>query len=226
MFEGFSNRTVDFLWGIRLNNNKPWFEEHKEEYKKELLEPMKALGSEVFEIINDKYGSRGFIHKTSRIYRDARRLHGADGPYKEGMWFSIERPSEEWTSTPVFWFEVKSDNWSYGMGYYMAKAATMAKFRARIDSGTKKFEKLILPLENQTEFAIEGEEYSRKKAAPSEKTEAWYNRKSFSLIHQQSMSDDIFKKELVLRLVSGFEFLMPFYDYFISLDSDPMPEKK
>ena len=28
-FAGFSPETFDFLWGIRLNNNKEWFAEHK-----------------------------------------------------------------------------------------------------------------------------------------------------------------------------------------------------
>ena len=31
MFTGFSDATVDFLWGIRFNNEKPWFEEHKDD---------------------------------------------------------------------------------------------------------------------------------------------------------------------------------------------------
>jgi len=36
MFNGFSEQTIDFLWGIRLNNEKSWFESHKEEYKRVL----------------------------------------------------------------------------------------------------------------------------------------------------------------------------------------------
>jgi hypothetical protein len=31
MFEGFSQATIDFMWNIRLNNNKEWFEAHKDE---------------------------------------------------------------------------------------------------------------------------------------------------------------------------------------------------
>ena len=30
MFQGFSGATVDFMWGIRFNNEKGWFEAHKE----------------------------------------------------------------------------------------------------------------------------------------------------------------------------------------------------
>jgi len=87
----------------------------------------------------------------------------------------------------------------------------------------KKFEKIIAPLEKQDEFILDGEEYKRKKETPSPKTADWYNRKSFSLIHKQPNGEELYSSELADRLVSGYKFLMPFYDYFITLDSDPDP---
>ena len=224
MFEGFSQRTIDFMWNLRLNNNKPWFEEHKDEFRREFLNPMKELGAEVFDRIKDTCGDRGFIHKVSRVYKDARRNH-SDGPYRDNLWFSIEKPSEEWTSTPVFWFELMPDGWSYGLGYYQAKPATMAKLRARIDKDPGKFEKLVAPLKHRDEFVLDGPEYSRIKSSPTPETAVWYNKKGFSLIHSQGIGAELFSHELTDRIVAGYAFLMPFYDYFITLDSDPSPDK-
>jgi uncharacterized protein (TIGR02453 family) len=222
-FAGFTQATIDFMWDIRFNNNKPWFTEHKEVYQRDLLAPMKTLADEVFERINTSCGERGFRCKVSRIYKDARRNHG-DGPYRDHLWFSIERPSEEWTGTPVFWFELSPDSWSYGMGYYLARPETMAKLRARIDGNPKAFEKLIAPLAKQDEFVLEGDEYKRQKQAPTTKTAAWYNKKTFSLIHQQPIGQEVFSPELAERIAAGIAFLMPFYDYFITLNNDPSPE--
>ncbi|MFV0401324.1 MAG: DUF2461 family protein [Oscillospiraceae bacterium] len=222
MFEGFSNRTIDFMWNLRFNNQKPWFEEHKSEFISDFQTPMKALGAEVFEGVKETCGDRDFIHKVSRIYKDARRLRG-DGPYRDHLWFSIEKPSPEWTSTPVFWFELMPETWSYGLGYYQAKAETMAKMRARIDKAPKQFEKLIAPIAKQKEFVLEGPEYVRKKEAPTPKTAEWYNKKGFSLIHTQENGPELFSHELVGRLVEGYAFLMPLYDYFVTLDFDPSP---
>ena len=88
MFTGFSPETVDFLWGIRMNNNRDWFLAHKKQYVDSLYEPMKALGAAVFEPFLDSPGS---ILKVSRIYRDARLHHPL--PYMRvcgcasgGMW--------------------------------------------------------------------------------------------------------------------------------------------
>ena len=222
MFNGFSLNTIDFMWNLRMNNRKDWFEANKETFIRDFQTPMKALGREVFEQIAADHGEHGFIHKVSRIYRDARRVRDGE-PYRCNMWFCIEKPAEEWTSTPVFWFELSPENWSYGLGYYQARPMTMAKLRARIDRNPKKFEQLIAPLEKQDEFILDGDEYKRKKEAPSPRTSAWYNKKSFSLIHNQQNGEELFSPELGDRLVKGYKFLMPFYDYFITLDSDPEP---
>jgi len=43
MFEGFSPRTIDFMWNIRFYNNKAWFNTRKAEYLQDFYAPMKAL---------------------------------------------------------------------------------------------------------------------------------------------------------------------------------------
>ena len=222
MFTGFSQKTVDFMWGIRLNNNKPWFEEHKDEFKRNFQTPMKELGQEVYARIIADYGYCGFIHKLSRIYKDARRVR--DGSfYRDSLWFSVEKPStekEESSGILTFWFDLNPDGWSYGLGYYAAKAATMEKLRARMDNKVKEFERLIDLLDSQDEFKLDGPEYARRKKAPTPKTQEWYNKKSFSLIHFGKLGDELFAPEFVDRLVGGFKFLMPFYDYFAAVENE------
>jgi len=218
-FTGFTQATVDFMWGLRLNNNKEWFEEHKEDFVRDFQTPMKALGQEVFGRVSDKYSDHGFIHKLSRVYKDARRVKDGQ-PYRPNLWFSIEKPSEEWTATPVFWFELSPDDWSYGVGFYAAKAETMAAFRAGVDANPKNFEKLIASLTRNDEFVLEGDEYARRKVSVAEMSDAaavWYNKKGFSLIHRAPHGEELFSAGLSDRLVRGYEFLMPFYDYFIAL---------
>ena len=49
MFEGFSQQSVDFLWGIRFNNERGWFEAHKVTYLEADYEPMKELSRSLYE---------------------------------------------------------------------------------------------------------------------------------------------------------------------------------
>ena len=220
MFTGFTDETVDFMWGIRFNNERTWFEAHKEMYLKEFYQPMKELGEEVYSFIREKRPDYDLIVKVSRIYRDARRLHGR-GPYKDHLWFSVRQPAEEWVDKPTFWFELTPDDWSYGMGYWVSKPATMAKLRNRIDRDPATMERLTRMLNGQTEFSLNTVDYKKLRSpAPSEILEPWYRAKYFSIGHEEKLTDDLFSVE---RLKKGYEFLLPYYDYFLTLSGEAEP---
>ncbi len=225
MFTGFTDETVDFMWGIRFNNERGWFEAHKEDYLTYFYRPMAALADEVYDYLAHRRPDLGLIRKVTRIYRDARRLHGR-GPYKDHLWFSVEQPSEQWTAHPTLWFELGPESWSYGLGYYMARPVTMARLRARMDRDPKIMTDLTRRLKRQSEFVLEGEEYRRPKAqAPVPELEPWYRKKSFTLCHEAKLEEALFSRDLVDRLKKGYDFLLPYYDYFITLDSDPDPRE-
>ena len=225
MFNGFTDETVDFMWGIRFNNERGWFMDHKEIYQKHFYEPMRELGDEMYDFIQSKRPDYALIRKVARIYRDARRLHGR-GPYKDHLWFTVEQPAESWTDKPSFWFELTPDGWSYGMGYWVSKPVTMAKLRARIDRDPDTMERLTRTLNNQTEFRLNTVDYKKLRSpAPSEILEPWYRAKYFSIGHEEKLTDELFDRSLVERLKQGYEFLLPYYDYFLTLEGDPDPRE-
>lgn len=227
MFEGFSEKTIDFLWGIRLNNNRAWFEEHKKEYQQDLYAPFRALGEQVFALLQERFPEMDIHLKVTRIYRDARRLHGRD-PYKDHLWFTIERPLplEEWVGEPVFWFELEPSQFTYGMGYYSPKALTMEKFRKRLDTNPKQFLKLVKLLDKQERFVLETQLYKRpKKADVPPKLFDWYNCKNLSITHRQPNDETLYQPELAQTLADAYSELMPFYQYFSTIHADPDPRE-
>lgn len=222
MFQGFSDATVDFMWGVRFNNERAWFQQHKQEYQTCFYEPMKELAGEVFDRLDAAHPELGLFCKVSRIYRDARRLHGR-GPYRDCLWFCVRGPGEQWHDHPAFWFELGPEQWSCGLGFWCAQAATMAKFRARLDRDPGKAEKLLRTLDGQTEFALEGPSYAKAKAAPSGALAEWYNKKNFSFQHAEKPSAVLYDRGLVDYLSEGMEFLMPFYRFLAPIAGDPDP---
>ena len=225
MFTGFTDETVDFMWGIRFNNERSWFEAHKDIYLTHFYQPMRALGEEIYDYLRPQLPDHALVCKVARIYRDARRLHGR-GPYKENLWFTVEQPAEEWTDKPSFWFELTPDGWSYGMGYWVSKPITMAKLRARIDRDPAAMETLTRKLHGQSEFSLNTVDYKKLRSpAPSEILEPWYKAKYFSIGHEEPLSDELFSREIVDRLKEGFTFLLPYYEYFQTLSSDPDPRE-
>lgn len=217
MFEGFSPATFDFLLGIAMHNERGWFNQHKEDYVNHLASPMKAMADQVFDGLIDRFPDWPLFCKVARIYRDARRCKGTDF-YKTSLWFSILPPADQWQDAPGFWFGLDRNGWDYGMGIFMPKAATMARHRAALDAAPGSLAALNRKLKRQTEFVLEGERYARPKEGAPRGLEDWYSLKSFSLIHQSAdVSETYDGPALIQRVVEGFTFLMPFFEYFYPL---------
>ena len=211
MFEGFSARTVDFLWGIRFNNNKEWFTQNKQSYVQDLYEPMKALGKELFAPFLDKPGN---VLKVSRIYRDARLHHPL--PYKESLWICIRQDVQWWAENPCLYFEIRPEGISYGFFLWKPRTATLAQWRQDWQAHPRKFLKLIRDTEKATGLPISAEIYKRPPAAaPSKELEPYFAWKGcIDCTVTEEFSDNTFGPELKDRVLDLFQKLMPLYDYF------------
>ena len=215
-FEGYTQETLDFLWGIRFNNERGWFMAHKEDYQAHLLRPTRELGEQVYEALHERYPKEPFMLKMSRIYRDARRLHG-QGPYKDHLWFCIRTGDEDWTGRPTFYFEIAPDYYSYGMGFWSPKASLMEAYRKSIDENPEALARLVRRFNKQTHFVLAGPEYARSRGEVSQLLRPWYQKKSVNLQHELPPDERIFSPELAQDMIEGFEALMPFYKYFDGL---------
>ena len=71
MFQGFSQGAIDFLWGIRFNNERGWFLAHKEEFLTLVDAPMRELAAQVSQAMTEEFPKLGLELKVGRIYRDA-----------------------------------------------------------------------------------------------------------------------------------------------------------
>ena len=210
MFEGFSPETFDFLWGIRMNNNRDWFMAHKSQYVHTLYEPMKALGKELFAPFMDKPGN---ILKVSRIYRDARMHHPE--PYKESLWICIRQDVEWWGENPCLYFEIRPEGVSYGFFIWQPRTATLENFRRKITAESDSFLKLIKKTEKATGVPITANCYKRPKPTDNKKLERFFAwRGCIDCTVTEAPGENLFTPELTQRVKDFFEKLMPLYDYF------------
>ena len=210
MFEGFSPETVDFLWGIRMNNNRDWFLEHKKDSVNYLYEPMKALGQELFRPFADKPGN---LLKVSRIYRDARMHHPL--PYKESLWICIRQDVERWAENPCLFFEICPEGVSYGFFFWKPRVTALEDFRSDIANRPEEFLSLIKKTEKATGLPILAESYKRPKEAPDPRLAPYYGwRGNISCIVEEPVSPEMFGPELGQRAGAFLTKLIPLYDYF------------
>lgn len=210
MFTGFTPETVDFLWGIRMNNNRDWFLEHKKQYTDTLYEPMKALGQAVFQPFLDKPGN---ILKVSRIYRDA-RLHPPT-PYKESLWLCIRQEVDWWAENPCLYFEITPEGASYGFFYWKPRTAVLETFRQRISAKPDEFLKLIRDTEAATGANVTAQCYKRPKIPENPALAPYFAWKGeIGCTRSIEPGDALFGPQLEGEVKDFFEKLTPLYEYF------------
>lgn len=209
-FTGFTPESVDFLWGIRLNNNRDWFAQHKQQYVQSLYEPMKALGQELFEPFQELPGT---VLKVSRIYRDA-RLHHPD-PYKESLWICIRQDVQWWAENPCLYFEIRPEGVSYGFCFWHPKAAAMEQFRKELEANPQPFLELIRQTEAAVGQPITAETYKRPKPTENPDLQRFFAWKAdISCIRTLEPGEEMFRRELGQEVSAFFEKLIPLYTYF------------
>lgn len=212
MFEGFTRETSDFLWELSFHNERPWFQEHRDQYQRVLHEPFHALAEEVCREMSQDYPFANFSLHVSRIYRDARRLFGR-GPYKDHLWFTIKNGDNRHTEGPMLWFELSASSFSYGLGFFDVTPAEMNAFRAGILANPARFERLASPVMKMRGFHMTGPEYKRPLKDLGPIINPWYNRKRVGLEYAKDFDPALLGPELVGKLCKAYRRLMPMYEY-------------
>lgn len=210
MFTGFTPETMDFLWGIRMNNNRDWFTQHKGDYVRTLYEPMKELGQAVFQPFLERPGN---LLKVSRIYRDA-RMHPPT-PYKESLWLCIRRDVDWWAENPCLYFELNPEGANYGFFYWKPRTSMLEDFRRNISAKPDDFLKLISDTEAAVGQPVTAECYKRPKPTDNPALIPYFAWKGqIGCTREIAPGDRLFGTQLEEEVSGFFEALTPLYEYF------------
>ena len=215
-FQGFPAEASVFLWDLRFNNERAWFNAHKEQFLTLVDGPLKALAKETLDRMADAYPKREWYLHVSRIYRDARRLYGR-GPYKDHLWFTLRCAESKGPEIPALYFEFAPDGYSYGFGYWGSPAALMERYRRTALADPAKLERLARRVQRQNTFQLEGRDFARRKVEHSALLDPWLNKRSIMLDCSHGHDALEASHDLADAVYEGFQFLMPYYDYFDAL---------
>ena len=215
MFEGFSQETSSFLWELSFHNERPWFQAHKEQFEHCLNLPFRALAAETAAQMQRRFPRMDCQTHVSRIYRDARRLHGR-GPYKDHLWFTI-KDGPRYSGGPMFWFELSAAVYSYGMGYFDVSPGEMALFRRSVDANPARLQRLAEDLSRRRGLRLIGPLYKRPKGDLGPLLNPWYNRRYLAVESAHDFGGDLLRPDLPKKLVNTYEKLMPLYEYLLEI---------
>lgn len=136
-FEGFPPQMFSFLKNLAANNNREWFNEHKDNYIEYARDPMigfiRAMG-ERFDRISGSYLADPRTNGGSmfRIYRDT-RFSKDKRPYKENVGCQFRHSAGKDVHAPGFYVHIQPGNCFAGGGIWLPPTQVLGKIRNAID---------------------------------------------------------------------------------------------
>lgn len=217
-FPGFRPQAFDFLMEVRLHNSKAWFEAHRADYQRELVDPFKALITDVTPLmlaIDPAIQTTPAVSRTiSRIRRDT-RFTKDKSLYRDTMWFFLRERTHAWLDGAGFYFEISPVSFAYGTGIFGGFPKLMAFYRQKIDAELPRVKKLVRQMNQLDGFVIGGDSYKRSKGTHLPPAVAqWYDKKQMFLSKGSGDLSQIMDPAFADTLIAQFAALAPAYHFF------------
>ena len=218
MFEGFTDRTMEFYMAIRFNNNRDFFEANRTWYEQSVRIPMLELISAlvpVVQAIDDELDTRP-QRCLARIHRDTRFARNK-APYRDYSFMKFRRLGDQRHTMLGLYFDLSDDGASYGMGIYDKNIPLMNGLRRGIMHESTHILTLTNPVMDGFIFHPNT---IKRMAVPHSVPDAlkpWYPLRAFYL--QNTITDFSLIKSaaLVDTVARGYQTLAPLYRYIQSL---------
>lgn len=211
--------TLKFLKDLKKNNNKPWFEKHKDLYlgAKEDIEQMVENVIAGFGKTDPDIGTLQPKDCTYRIYRDV-RFSRDKTPYKIHMGAYLNRGGKK-TPTAGYYMHFEPGRNMAGGGLWMPMAPELNKVRQEIDYNLPEWTKILGNRSFRKNFSegLEKEELlSRPPKGYTDDNPAVEYLKLKSFVVTRPFSDaEVQSKSFLKELLKTFESMKDFI-YFLN----------
>ena len=209
----FTRDMLEFMMDIRFNNNKEFMAAHRQEYISKVRTPyyqlIESLAPAMLKIDPEMEVQPGKV--LSRIFRDT-RFSRDKSPYRDHHWIAFRHRGEPRDQAVMFWFEIRLEAVSWGLGYWGENKPAMELLRQRIISGPRELQNLV-PILKEHDFELEGSKYQRINVPENlpEPLNEWYRHKELYFVKRNIIPDWAFEPGLENRLINDYLAMTPFY---------------
>jgi uncharacterized protein (TIGR02453 family) len=201
--------TISFLKKLKLNNNRDWFNDNKDEFK-DIQSGVKTFAQDV----NDSLSVSDNIEKFKifRIYRDL-RFSKDKTPYKKNIGMAFHRAKPELRGG--YYLEISADQSFIAVGFWNPNKEDLLRIRKEIEIDGQEFKRIInQKLIKDIWGDLQGDEV--KTSPKGFKSEHEYidliKKKQFIFI-KNLKEEEILDKNFQKQLISYFVSIRPFFDY-------------
>lgn len=216
-FEGFSKETIQFLKGIKKNNTKEWFNDHRKEYQTYVMEPAKAfveaMGEELKKITPNINAIPSVNKSIRRINRDT-RFSKDKRPYKDHLDFQFWEGGDKPDEGSGFWLRIEVDQVCTAAGICGFEKERLNRFRNAVaeDKSGNAFEKAVQKAQKQG-FDLTGLHYkSVPKGFDKEHPRGkWLKYNALRAGKPHSLPDEFFTPKFVRYCLKEYKQLLPMH---------------
>ncbi|MDO8549043.1 MAG: DUF2461 domain-containing protein [Ignavibacteria bacterium] len=165
MLNNFPFEAIKFLSKLKRNNNKEWFESHREELNNSLLEPAQEFVVVLGELLRTIAPGIIAIPKTDksifRLHRDV-RFSKDKSPYKTNLGILFWEGERKKMECSGFYFHAEPDYLFLGSGQYMFTNDLLKKYREVVynPDKAKELDSLVRKLKKKG-YRLGGKTYKR-----------------------------------------------------------------
>ena len=207
--QAIPKNTISFLKELKLNNNREWFNENKDQFNT-IQSQVKIFAQEV----NDSLNVSDNIEKIKifRIYRDL-RFSKDKTPYKKNIGMAFHRAKPELRGG--YYLEISADESFIAAGFWNPNKEDLLRIRKEIEIDGQEFKRIV----NQKKIKeiwgdLKGDEVktSPKGFTSDHEYIDLIKKKQFIFI-KKLKEKDILDEKFQNELVNYFESIRPFFDY-------------
>lgn len=229
-FQGFSKNTLGFFNGLKRNNTREWYDDHKAEYESAVLQPAKAFvvdfGMKLRTLMPDVVAVPKINKSLFRINRDT-RFSADKSPYKTNLgilFWEGRGPRMECSSVYVHLEPPK--NFMLGVGLYMFSRPLLVKYRRAVadpETGGELAE-IVRKITNIKNVTLGGRHYKRAPAgfdAGPENQELLLHNGLYAGL-DTDIPKEFYSRELIDFCFRAVKPLLPLHRWLVDLTAGKM----
>ncbi len=132
-YTGITANAIGLLSLNAFNDSKPFYEEHKEELKQNIVIPMRQIVLDLSDLMCeiDPLTDANPVYSVSRIRRDTRRTKNKQ-LYRDNLWLFMRRNKFSYPFAPFYWFEFTPQTYAFGLGMWTERQTQFDAVREKI----------------------------------------------------------------------------------------------
>ena len=218
----FPISAVEFLSKLKRNNNREWFEAHRDEFQISIIEPAQefviVLGELLRTIVPDIIAIPKIDKSIFRLHRDV-RFSKDKSPYKTNLGILFWEGERKKIECSGFYFHIEPKNFFIGTGIYIFTGELLKKYRDALSNpdNAKELDTIIKKLKRKG-YGIGGKFY-RQVPRGLDKDYPFTEYFLYNALYAYDETlplKDLYKQDIVKYSFKKFKEMLPIHQWLVN----------